>query len=50
MLIMALLVRTEAKDIPQLTNRNLIQIYELMRVKVRYNIKILFTQLFYFEF
>ena len=34
-LIVALLVRTEAKNVPQLTNRNLIQIYELMRVKVR---------------
>merc|ERR1711997_803240 len=33
LVIMALLVRTEAKDVPQLTNRNLIQIYELMRVK-----------------
>ena len=38
LVFLALLVRTEAKSVPQLTNRNLIQIYELMRVKVKFRI------------
>merc|ERR1719219_961760 len=33
LVILALVVRIEAKNVPQSTNRNLIQIYELMRVK-----------------
>ena len=36
LVILALVVRTEAKNVPQSTNRNLIQIYELMRAKVRF--------------